>query len=271
MVLYLVSVGLSITMGLLGVANLAHGAFAMGGGYVAYTLVSRLGFDFFSSLAIACVAIGIISVVLERLLYVRVYAAGELEQVLMSIGLIFVSIAGAHLAFGPLPTTIDLPTGLRGQFAIAGHSFPAYRVFLIALGLLVFVVLWFGIERTSLGARIRAAVDNRGMAEAVGINTRNLFTIVFALGSALAAFGGALGAEVISLTPSYPMEYLAYFLIVVSIGGMASVKGPLLSALLLGIGDSACKFYVPEFGAFFIYFAVFFILLVRPEGLFGRK
>jgi branched-chain amino acid transport system permease protein len=270
-VLYLVSVGLSITMGLLGIANLAHGSFAMAGGYVAFLLVNRMGVDFFLALAIAAIVVAAFSVVLERFVYAPVYAAGELEQVLLSMGLIFVSIAVAHFFFGPLPMTVPVPPVLRGQIDIGWRSFPAYRMFLIGFGIAVFFALWFAIERTSLGARIRAAVDNRAMAEGIGINTRILFTIVFALGSALAAIGGALGSEVISLTPFYPLEYLVYFLIVVAVGGLGTVSGPAFAALLLGVGDSACKILVPGFGAFFIYVAVFLILLVKPQGLFGRK
>lgn len=270
-VLYLVSVGLSITMGLLGIANLAHGSFAMAGGYIAFTLVNRMGVDFFLALAISGVAVAAISVLLERLIYAPIYAAGELEQVLLTIGLIFVSIAIAHFFFGPLPVAVAVPPILRDQIDIGWRSFPAYRIFLIGFGVVVFFGLWLAIERTGLGARIRAAVDNRIMAEGVGINTRGLFTIVFALGSGLAAIGGALGSEVIGLTPFYPLEYLVYFLIVVAVGGLGTVSGPALAALLLGFGDSACKILIPGFGAFFIYLTVFLILLARPKGFFGRE
>lgn len=270
-VLYLVSVGLSITMGLLGIANLAHGSFAMAGGYIAFTLVNRMGVDFFLALAISGVAVAAISVLLERLIYAPIYAAGELEQVLLTIGLIFVSIAIAHFFFGPLPVAVAVPPILRDQIDIGWRSFPAYRIFLIGFGVVVFFGLWLAIERTGLGARIRAAVDNRIMAEGVGINTRSLFTIVFALGSGLAAIGGALGSEVIGLTPFYPLEYLVYFLIVVAVGGLGTVSGSALAALLLGFGDSACKILIPGFGAFFIYLTVFLILLARPKGFFGRE
>ena len=269
-VLYLISVGLSITMGLLGIANLAHGAFAMAGGYIAFTLVNRLGVNFFVALAVAAAIVALISVILERLIYAPVYSAGELEQVLLSIGLIFVSVAVAQFAFGPLPLAVNVPSSLQGQIQLGWRSFPAYRVFLIGFGAVVFVMLWFAFERTGLGARIRAAVDNRAMAEGVGINTRTLFTIVFAIGSALAAIGGALGSEVVALTPFYPLEYLVYFLIVVAVGGLGTVGGPALAALLLGFGDSACKILIPGFGAFFIYVVVFLLLLLRPNGLFGR-
>jgi branched-chain amino acid transport system permease protein len=271
-VLYLVSAGLSITMGLLGIANLAHGAFAMAGGYIAFALISRQEVNFFAAVLLAAAAVAVASAVLERLVYARVYDAGELQQVLLSMGLIFVSIAAAHYFAGPLPTVVTPPPVLRGQIGFeTARSFSAYRVFLIVVGAGVWAALWLAIERTGAGARIRAAVDNRGMAEAIGINTRNLFTAVFAAGGALAAAGGALGSQVVAITPFYPLDYLVYFLIVVAVGGMGSVTGPALASLLLGFGDSACKILMPEFGAFFIYVAVFLVLLVRPKGLFGRR
>jgi branched-chain amino acid transport system permease protein len=270
MVLYIVSVGLSITMGLLGIVNLAHGAFAMAGGYIVYTLVDQAGYGFFWSLVAGSILVGLLSVVLERLLYSRIYKAGELDQVLLTIGLIFVAVAVAQFAYGPLARSVALPAFLNGQADLGWRSFPTYRLFLIAVGCVVFLLLWFGIERTDVGARIRAAVENPAMAAAIGIDTGRLFTVVFGIGSALAALGGALGAGVMALTPSYPLVYLVYFLIVVAVGGLGSVKGPFFAALLLGLGDSACKILVPEFGAFFIYVAVFLLLLVRPNGLFGR-
>lgn len=269
-VLYFVSVGLSITMGLLGIANLAHGAFAMAGGYITFVFVNKLGVNFFVGVAIAALVVAVIGALLERLVYTHVYAAGELEQVLLSMGLIFVSIAAAHFFFGPLPIVVSPPSSFQGQIVLGWRSFPVYRLFLIVLGLLVFVALWVAIERTELGARIRAAVDNRDMAEGVGIDTKRLFTLVFALGSALAAIGGALGSEVISFTPFYPLQYLVYFLIVVAVGGLGTVRGPALAAVLLGFGDSACKILMPEYGAFFIYVVVFIVLLVRPKGLFSK-
>ena len=258
-------------MGLLGVANLAHGAFAMGGGYALTVLMDRPGLPFLLALLPACLAVGLVSAVLERVLYTRVYRAGELDQVVLSIGLIFVATALAQFAFGALPSPVRLPAALRGQLTVPGwQSFPTYRVFLIVCGASVFAALWLGIERTMAGARIRAAVDNRAMAEAVGVNTRLLFSVVFVLGSMLAALGGALGADVIAITPQYPLEHLVYFLIVVAVGGVGSIGGPFLAALLLGVGDTACRVLAPQFGAFFVYVALFLILLVRPAGLSGR-
>jgi len=270
MILYLISVGLSVTMGLMGFANLAHGVFAMAGGYVTVTLMNSLGVNFFVSLAAAFVVVALAGMILERTLYARLYTAGELEQVLFTIGLVFMAIAAAKFTWGPLSQGITIPQALRGQMDFGLRSFPTYRAFLIAVSLVIILGLWLGLERTTLGARIRAAVDNRRMAQSVGINTGRLFTLTFALGSGLAALGGGLGAEVLAITPTYAIEHLVYFLIVVAVGGLGSIRGPFVAALLLGIGDTACKYLVPELGAFFIYAAVIAVLLWRPAGLFGR-
>jgi branched-chain amino acid transport system permease protein len=271
MVLYMTSVGLSVTMGLLGVANLAHGAFAMAGGYFLVTLMDRLSVPFGLAVVLACVAVGAISWILERWLYSRVYKATELDQVVLSMGLIFVGTAIAHLLFGAQPVRVVVPDAISGQLALGGQfSFPVYRIFLIVMGLSVFAALWLTIEKTLIGARIRSAVDNRAMAEALGLNSKRLFAVVFVLGSVLAALGGAVGADVMAIEPEYALKHLVYFLIVVAVGGLGSVKGPFLAALMLGIGDAACKILAPEFGGIFIYVALFLILLVKPNGIFGR-
>jgi len=270
MILYLISVGLSVTMGLMGFVNLAHGVFAMAGGYITVTLMSRYGVSFGVALLAACVAVALLSVVLERCLYARLYGAGELEQVLFTIGLVFMAVAVVRKIWGPLPQPIAVPALLSGQINLGFRSFPTYRTFLIAVSLVLTLVLWLGIERTNFGARLRAAVDNRRMAESLGINTGQLFTVSFALGSGLAALGGGLGADILAIDPGYAMEYLVYFLMVVAVGGLGSIRGPFVAALLLGIGDTACKYLVPQLGAFFIYLAMIGLLLWRPAGLFGR-
>jgi branched-chain amino acid transport system permease protein len=270
MVLYLISVGLSVTMGLMGFANLAHGVFAMAGGYVTVTLMNRHGVPFALAIVVACAVVALGSAALERLLYARLYRASELDQVLFTIGLVFMAIAAAHFTWGPLPQRFTPPDALRGQVELGGRVFPAYRLFLIAVGAALVVALWLGLERTRLGARIRAAVDNRRMAESLGIDVARLFTVTFALGSALAALGGGLGAEILAINPRYAIEHLVSFLIVVAVGGLGSLRGSFFAALLLGIGDTACKYLVPELGAFFVYVAVMAVLLWRPAGLFGR-
>jgi len=270
MVLYLVSVGLSITLGLMGFVNLAHGAFAAAGGYLALTAMNRLAVPFPLALALAFVAVGAIGVALERLLYRHLYGASELDQVMFTIGLIFIAVAVAKLIWGPLALPVQPPPYLRGDVDLGFRSFPAYRSFLIAAGAVVVTLLWLGLERTRFGAQIRAAVDNRRMAQSVGINTGRLFTLTFALGSALAALGGAIGADMLAINPDYPLEHLIYFLIVVAVGGLGSIRGPFVAAVLLGVSDTAFKYLLPELGAFFIYALTLTILLWRPQGLFGR-
>src|SRR5215831_7417345 len=219
MILYVISVGLSVTMGLMGFTNLAHGVFAMAGGYVLTSSLGRFSLPFPVALTLAFVLVAAGSVVLERSLYSRLYEAGELEQVLFTIGLIFMAVAIAQVVFGTLQQPVRLPASLKGQIHILGRDFPAYRVFLIAFSAAMIGALWVGIERTRWGAMVRAAVDNRAMAQSVGIDTRRLFAITFALGSGLAGLGGALGAEIIAVQATYPFEHLVYFLIVVSVGG----------------------------------------------------
>jgi len=271
MILYVISVGLSVTMGLMGFVNLAHGVFAMAGGFILSTVMSKLGVPFPLALVIAFVAVALASVLLERTLYSRLYAEGELAQVLFCIGLIFASMAVARLMYGDRAVPVFLPDYLRGQLHLLGRDFPTYRVFLIAFSGVLIVLLWFGVERTRWGAMVRAAVDNRAMAQSVGINTRLLFMATFALGSGLAGLGGALGADILPVHWAYPFEHLVYFLIVVAVGGLGSLRGPFIAALLIGVADTACKYWIPELGAFLVYAATIGVLLWRPMGLFGVR
>jgi branched-chain amino acid transport system permease protein len=270
MILYIISVGLSVTMGLMGFVNLAHGVFAMAGGYVTVTLMNDYNVPFGVSLLASFLVVGAASMLMERGLYARLYGASELEQVLFTIGLVFMAVALVRYVWGPLPQRMTLPVALSGQIDLGFRTFPVYRTFLIGVSFVLVLALWLGIERTNFGAQIRAAVDNRRMAESLGINTRRLFTLTFALGSGLAAFGGGLGADILAISPGYAIEYLVYFLIVVAVGGLGSLRGPFVAALLLGISDTACKYLVPELGAFFIFLAMIGLLLWRPAGLFGR-
>jgi len=269
MVLYLISVGLSVTMGLMGFVNLAHGVFAMFGGYAVTTLMNDYGMPFWASLICAVVIVAALSVVFERVLYRRLYGGDELDQVLLTIGLVFMSVAVAKYFWGPLAQLFQPPSELRGQVDLGFREFPAYRSFLIVCGAVLVTGLWLALDRTRFGAKIRAAVDNLRMAQAVGINTSGLFTITFALGSGLAALGGGLGAELLPIYPGYATDYLVYFLIVVSVGGLGSIRGPFLAALLLGIADTAFKYLLPEIGSFFIYALTLVLLMWRPRGLIG--
>ncbi len=271
MVLYLVSVGLSVTMGLMGFINLAHGAFAMAGGYVVVVLANTYHIGFPAAVAVAVLVVGVASMAFERVLYAPLYHASDLNQVMMTYGLVLMSIAAANYLFGPLPQAIQYPDVLRGSVTLAGRDFPVYRLFLIAAGGIVIAALWLGLERTNFGAQVRAAVDNGRMAQSLGINTRFLFVVTFALGCGLAALGGALGADVLAISPSYPLEHILYFLIVVSVGGLGALRGAFFAALLLGVSDTAFKYVLPQFGSFFVYAALFAILLLRPAGLFALK
>src|SRR5438874_9941319 len=270
MVLYLISVGLSVTMGMMGFVNLAHGVFAMLGGYVVTSLMSRHGVPFALALLSATVVTALASIIVERLLYRPLYGGDELPQVLLTMGLIFMSVAGVTYVWGANPQPMHPPRWLSGEVDLGFRSFPAFRSFLILCGAVLVTVLWLGLERTRFGVRIRAAVDNLRMAQSVGINTSRLFTLTFALGSGLAALGGGLGADLLSITPSYALDNLVYFLIVVAVGGLGSIRGPFVAALLIGVADTGFKYLLPELGAFFIYLLTMAILLWRPRGLFGR-
>jgi branched-chain amino acid transport system permease protein len=270
MVLYLISVGLSVTMGLMGFVNLAHGAFAMAGGYIMTTLMNRWGVYFPLALLVAVAVVIAASLLLERLLYRRFYGGNELDQVLLTMGLIFMSVGAATYIWGPLAQPMRPPELLRGQISLFGRSLPAYRTFLILCGAIIVTLLWLAVERTRLGTQLRAAVDNLRMAETLGINTSRLFATAFALGSGLAALGGGLGADLLAIAPGYALDNLVYFLIIVAIGGLGSIRGPFLAALVVGVADTAFKYFVPEFVAFFIYALTMAILLRYPNGIFGR-
>ena len=271
MILFIVSVGLSITMGLMGFVNLAHGGFAMLGGYATVLAMKHWGFGFATALAFGFLFTAAVSVVLERLLYARLYRAAELDQVLFTIGLVFIMIASLTLRFGPENQPLTLPAALQGQIDLGFVRYRTYSLVLIVIGVAIVIALWLGLERTRLGAQIRAAVDNPRMAESLGINIDRLFTITFALGSGMAALGGGLGAEFLGLDPQYALKYLVYFLIVVAVGGLGRVTGVFFAALLIGLLDFVLKKYLPQGGALFIYALTIFLLLWRPQGLFGGK
>jgi branched-chain amino acid transport system permease protein len=270
MLLFIIAVGLSITMGLMGFINLAHGAFAMAGGYATVSLTQGLGVPFLWALVLAFLLVGAASIVFERVLYARLYRASELDQVLLSIGLVFMAVAAFTFFYGTAPQRALVPHYLSGQIDLGLRAFPTYRVFLIAVGLGLMATLWLLFERTLIGARVRAAVDNRRMAQSVGIDVEALFTWTFAFGSGLAAVGGGLAVDIVGLSPTFAIQYLVFFLIVVTVGGAGSLWGAFTAALILGFLDNAGKYLWPEGGAFFIYIATVALLLRKPDGLFGR-
>lgn len=268
--LFLVSVGLAVTLGLMNFVNLAHGAFAMAGGYVCVTLLNRLGAPFLLTLPLAAAAAALLGVVLERLLYRRLYRASHLDQVLFSIGLVFVAVSSAQYLFGAQQQPLQLPPMLSGQLHLPGMDVGVYRLFLIVIGLALAFALQWMVAHTAFGARLRASVDNPRAARGLGIDVDRVFVATFALGSGLAGLGGALGVEMLGLDPEFPLKYIVYFLIVVAVGGSGNIKGSLLASLLLGLFDVVGKYYVPQIGAFVIYAVMIVVLIFRPQGLFGR-
>jgi len=271
MLLFLLSVGLSVTLGMMNFVNLAHCSFAMLGGYVAVTLMSLYGWPFFATLPCAFLVAAVTSIVFERTLYRRLYRASDLDQVLLTIGIVFISVAAAAYVFGTEQKPIQLPAYLRTSIELFGLRFAVYRLILIALSLLITTILVLALEYTRFGAQVRAAVDNERMARGLGIDVDRTFAITFALGSGLAGLGGALAIEIVGLDPSFALTYLVYVLIVVSVGGLGSISGSFAAAAVLGISDVAGKYYVPQIGAFLIYLVMISLLMWRPTGLFGKR
>ena len=271
MLLFLISVGLSVTMGLMRFINLAHGVFAMTGGYLTATLAQRYGLDLFVALPLAFLAGALLSLVLEATLYRHFYQRGPLDQVLLTVGIMFVATAIAIYVFGSQQQPIRVPEVLSGRLDVLGVELSRYRLFLVVVGIAITVALVFGLERTRFGARIRAAVDKQAVAAAMGIRVDRVFQVTFAIGGGLAALGGALGVEVLGLDPNFAARYLVYFLLVVVVGGPGSIIGTLIAALLLGIADVSGKYYVPEIGAFVIYLAMIVLLFLFPNGLFAKR
>jgi branched-chain amino acid transport system permease protein len=270
-VLFLMAGGLSLTMGLMGFANLAHAAFAMFGAYVMVTAINHYGVPFWGALAIAAVVTAIVAVILELAIFRRMYRAPELDQVLLTIGIVFMWAAATTFFWGAAPQVVTVPAILQGQIGVGGFEVGVYRLFLIIVGAILIAALVAGIERTTFGAKIRAAVDNRRMTMSCGVDVDVLFTIAFAIGAALAGLGGALSVNLLGLDPNFGLTYLVYVLIVVVVGGLGSISGSLVAALALGIADVVGKYYVPQAGAFIIYAITVAILLARPQGLFARR
>ncbi len=271
MLLFILACGLSITLGLMNFVNLAHGAFAMAGGYVTVILMNRYGISFYLCLPVAFLVTALIGAVLEVTLYRRLYRASHLDQVLFSIGLVFMAIAAADYFMGGQQQLINLPAELRGRFDFFGVGIGRSRLFVIVICAVLALALQLALTRTRFGSQLRAAVDDGRVARGLGINVSTIFVLTFALGSGLAGLGGALGADMLGLDPNFPLKFLIYFMIVVTVGGTSSITGPFIAALLLGIADVAGKYYLPQAGAFIIYAVMILVLILRPNGLFTRE
>ncbi len=271
MLLFVLASGLAVTLGLMNFVNLAHGAFAMAGGYITVVLVNQFGLPFFASLPIAFLFSALLGFLFERTLYVHVYKKSHLDQVLFSIGLVFMAVAAVDYVMGSSQVFVQLPSYLQGQIDVFGVGVGRYRLLIIVICGFLTIALQFILARTHFGSHLRAAVDDSRVASGLGINVNRVFALTFAFGSGLAGLGGALGAEILGLDPIFPLKYMIYFLIVVTVGGTSSITGPFLASLLLGIGDVAGKYYVPKLGAFVIYTIMIVVLLWRPQGLFARS
>ena len=270
MLLFLLASGLAVTLGLMNFVNLAHGAFAMAGGYLTAVLSNRMGVPFLACLPLAFLFSAALGAVLEPTLYRRLYRRPHLDQVLFSIGLVFMTVAAVDYYFGSTQQFVRIPEFLKQRFEIAGMGIGAYRLFIIVICGLLALLMQAVLSRTRFGSRLRAAVDDPPVASGLGIDVNRIFLVTFAFGSGLAGLGGALGAEILGLDPTFPLKFMIYFLIVVAVGGTTTITGPLLASLLLGIADVAGKYYLPKLGAFIIYSVMIAILMVRPQGLFAR-
>jgi branched-chain amino acid transport system permease protein len=270
MILFLISSGLTVTLGVMRLVNLAHCGFAMIGGYMAMAAVDYLGFGLLASLPVAIVGTMIVAAVIERTLFRWVYGVTELGQILMTIGLAFVMVALCNIVFGPLLHALPVPAWLTGNLEIVGVVISAYRCFLVVVSGLIAIGIWYVVERTDFGARLRASVDNQRMAQCAGINVRRIFSLTFSVGCGLAAVGGALGTQMLPLEPFYALDYLILTLIVVATGGLGSLKGSFTAALIIGVIDTWGRYILPSGGGFVMYAIVLVVLLARPQGLFAR-
>ena len=271
MVLFVLASGLSVTLGLMNFVNLAHGAFAMAGGYVTVILMQRHGVPFLWTLPMAFMLPAALGLLLERLIYRPMYGKSHLDQVLFSIGLVFMAVTATDYFMGSQQQIIRLPVWLQGRFDVLGIGVGRYRLFLIVFCGVLALSLQYGFARTRFGSRLRAAVDDARVARGLGIPVNAIFAFTFALGSGLAGLGGALGIELLGLDPMFPLKFMIYFLIVVTVGGTSSITGPFFAAMVLGIADVGGKYFVPQIGAFIIYALMVILLLARPDGLFAKS
>jgi branched-chain amino acid transport system permease protein len=275
MLLFVLALGLAVTMGLMNFINLAHGAFAMAGGYLLIVLMQRAGWPFLPCLPAAFVVTAAAGALLEALLYRRMYAKPHLDQVLFSIGLAFMAVATVDYIMGSSPQVVELPAWLRQRFEFGAGALTlgmgAYRLFIVATCVALALGLQALLGRTRFGSRLRAAVDDPRVAAGLGIPVNRVFLLTFAVGSGLAGLGGAMGADILGMDPTFALKYMVYFLIVCAVGGTSSITGPLLAALVLGVADVMGKYYVPKLGAFIVYVLMIAILLWRPQGLFTRE
>ena len=270
MVLFVIAVGLSITLGLMRFVNLSHGAFAMVGGYCAALLTREAQWSFWLAAPVAIVATGLLGALLEMLVLRHLYRRSELEQVLFTIGLTFFLIATTNALVGPEVQLITLPPLLAQSVDLGFRTLPAQRLLVIGSGLLVVAAAALTATHTRFGVWLRAAVDHPDTAATLGIPIRTVQCASFAVGAALAGFGGILGAELMPLEPYYALKYLVLVLVVVAVGGMGDIVGSLAAAVLLGTVETASKYLASDWGSLFFFAAMALLLAWRPQGLLKR-
>jgi branched-chain amino acid transport system permease protein len=270
LVLFAISIGMVITMGLMKVTNLAHGAFAALGGYLTVALMNNTGIDFIVAVVISTLLVAVFGVVVERVLISRLYGKPDLDQVLVTLGFNFLVMGGLTLTFGPNVYPIALPDYLRGNVDLVIRTFEVYRIFVIVFGIVLVLVLWAIFDKTNFGAKLRAAVDNRGMASAMGINVNRLYVLAFGLGSALAAVGGSIGAAMLPMEPFYPLKYLILVLVVVALSGFGNIRASIGVAIIVGLVETAGRLLIPQFGSYVIYVLLITLIVWRRDGLFAK-
>ena len=267
MLLFLLSIGLSVVFGMMNFINLAHGTLYMVGAYLALSTV-RWFDSFWVALALAPLGVALVGAVFYAVLLRHMQRQSPMRQVLVTFGLIFVGFDAVRMIWGVLPHTIPIPEALAGRVYVLGEVYPAYRLFIIGIGLAVLAALYVGLERTRLGAVVRAGVDDRTMVAALGIDVERAFFLVFCLGCWLAGLAGVVSAPVFSIFPGMDISILILTLIVVVVGGPGSLKGAVIGSLVIGMVDTYGQVVAPELARVTIYALMAVVLLVRPHGLF---
>jgi len=270
MLLFLLAIGLSVVFGLMDYLNLSHGTIYMFAAYVAFS-ITQWGGSFWMALALAPVAAAIVGMMLYFLLLKRAERTGHLTQVLLTVGVIYMGIELIRMAYGDLPKGVSQPDVLSGTVDLFGVLYPAYRLFIIGLGLVVMIGLYFALERTKLGALVRAGVDDRATAETLGIDIAKVFALVFGIGTYLAGVAGVVAAPIFGVYPGMDVSIIILVLIVVVVGGLGSLRGAILGSLLIGFADTFGKLLLPQFAMMMIYLVMALVLIFRPSGLMPAR
>jgi branched-chain amino acid transport system permease protein len=270
MLLFLLAIGLSVVFGLMDYLNLSHGTIYMFAAYVAFS-IAQLGGSFWAALAVAPLVAAAVGVLLYFVLLKRAERAGHLTQVLLTVGVIYMGTDLLRIAYGDLPKGLSQPALLGGTVDLAGIRYPAYRLFIIALGLVVMTVLYLVLERTRLGALVRAGVDDRATAETLGIDIAKVFALVFGIGTYLAGVAGVVAAPIFGIYPGMDVSIIILVLVVVVVGGLGSLRGAILGSVLIGFADTFGKILLPQFAMMMIYLVMALALIFRPSGLMPAR